>query len=235
MRLEDLGIDPKTGLHDKRLTAMESKFVGILWVDHVGEDNAISADSLAIQFFTGAPQDVDEFLVRHQKTTLEEWKRDVRRLQNHLLIEHSKIPIQSKAGRGGGYYVPDSTKESDRFYHQQRKRGMTGLMKAVRGKQADLVDVVQQMSFEFEELQDKTNPLTIKRERVGANGHSPVLLPAPVEVVDAFLARMLKDPEKFADGLRKIGKKYGSVLMPKEHVMALKAKALELQRMVAEL
>lgn len=231
MRLEDMGIDPKTGLHDKRLTAMESKFVGILWVNHVGEENAISADLLAIQFFLGFAMTVDEFLDSHEKSTLEEWKRDVRYLQNHLLIEHSKIPIQSKAGRGGGYYIPDSTKESDRFYHQQRKRGMTGLMKAVRGKQADLVDVVQQMSFEFEELQDKTVPLTIKRERekmVSA-------LPAPVEVVDAFLDRMLKDPEKFADGLRKIGKKYGSVLMPKEHVMALKAKALELQRMVSEL
>lgn len=231
MRLEDLGINPKTGLHDKRLTPVESKFVGILWVNHVGEENAISADLLAIQFFLGFALTVDEFLLQHAKTTLEEWKRDVRYLQNHLLIEHDKVPIQSRAGRGGGYYIPDSTKESDRFYHQQRKRGMTGLMKAVRGKQADLVDVVQQMSFEFEELQDKTTPLTIKRERekmVSA-------LPAPVEVVDAFLDRMLKDPEKFADGLRKIGKKYGSVLLPREQIAAMKAKAAELGRLVAEL
>jgi len=231
MRAEDFGYDVKTGYHDRRLTATESKFVGILWIDHVGEENAISADLLAIQFFLGFAMTVDEFLLQHAKTTLEEWKRDIRYLQNHLLIEHSKIPIQSRAGRGGGYYIPDSDKESVRFYHQQRKRGMTGLIKAVRGKQADLVDVVQQMSFEFEELQDKTAPMTIKRERL----KTVSALPAPVEVVDAFLERMLKDPEKFADGLRKIGKKYGSVLMPKEHVMALKAKAAELGRLVAEL
>lgn len=228
MRLEDLGIDPKTGLHDKRLTPAESRFVGIMWTDHVGAENAITADLLAIQFFVGFAQGVDEFLDSHEKSTLEEWKRDVRYLQNHLLTEHENIPIYSRAGSGGGYWVAESEDEGEAFYSRFRKRGMTGLVKAARGKKAVLVDMVKQLSFEFEELQDKTNPLVIRNPK-------PASFPAPVEVVDAFLARMLKDPEKFADGLRKIGKKYGSVLMPKEHVLALKAKALELQRMVAEL
>jgi hypothetical protein len=84
MRLEDLGIDPKTGRHDKRLTQAESKFVGILWVVHVGQDNIISADLLAIQYFVGFGQDVDQFLAGHDRATLEEWKRDIRLSLIHI-------------------------------------------------------------------------------------------------------------------------------------------------------
>ena len=229
MRLEDLGIDPKTGRHDKRLTQAESKFVGILWVVHVGQDNIISADLLAIQYFVGFGQDVDQFLAGHDRATLEEWKRDIRRMQNHLLMDHDNIPVLSRAGVGGGYWIADSDEEAAQFYDRFRKRGLTGIYKAARGKKAALVDMVQQMTFEFEELQDKTPPLAIKREKAAP------ALPAPVEVVDAFLSRMLKNPEKFSDGLKMIREKYGSVLMPREHVAALKAKAAELSAMVAGL
>jgi hypothetical protein len=230
MKLEDLGFDPRTGLHDKRLTAAESKFAGIMWTDHVGAENAISADSLAIQYHLGVVQDVEEFLTRHEKSTLEEWKRDVRYLQNHLLTEHENIPIYSRSGSGGGYWVALSEDEGEAFYSRFRKRGMTGLVKAARGKKAVLVDMVKQLSFEFEELQDKTAFVPVLHREM--RGQS---FPAPVEVVDAFLERMLKDPEKFADGLRKIGKKYGGVLLPREQIAAMKAKASELQKLVAEL
>ncbi len=229
MKLNELGYDLRTGYHDRRLTQAEEKFVGILWAGHVGKENIISADRLAIQYYTGAAQDVDEFLLLHERATLEEWKRDVRHMQNHLLMDHDNIPVLSRAGVGGGYWIADSDEEAAQFYDRFRKRGLTGIYKAARGKKAALVDMVRQMTFEFEEMQDRTTPLAIKREKAAP------ALPAPVEVVDAFLDRMLKDPEKFADGLRKIGKKYGSVLMPKKELAVLKAKAAELSAMVAGL
>lgn len=228
MKGDELGYDGKSGWHDRRLTAVESRFVGILWVDHVGEENLISADVLAITLYSGIKEDVNAFLKRHTRDTLEEWKREIRYLQNHLLQEHDKIPVYSKAGPNGGYWIAATEEEGHRFYDRFRKRGLTGLVKAARGKQAALVDMVQQLSFGFDELQDRT-PGFAKTilTRVAA--------PTPIEVVDAFLDRMLKNPEKFTDGLRKIGDKYGGVLLPREQIAAMKAKTAELQQLVAGL
>ncbi len=47
---EDFGFDPKTHRHDARLTYAEDKFVEILWTDHTGFDNRVSADDLAREF-----------------------------------------------------------------------------------------------------------------------------------------------------------------------------------------
>ena len=49
MKLSDFGIS-RDGTHDARLTREENIFLSILWVDHVGKANAISADELAIIF-----------------------------------------------------------------------------------------------------------------------------------------------------------------------------------------
>ena len=229
MKAEDLGINVKTGYHDRRLTPFESRFVGILWAGHVGQVNTAPADVLAIRFFTGRSVEEAHLYLGQSfdRKTLEEWKRDIRRLQNHLLEDHDNIPVYSKSGIGGGYWIAESEEEGAAFYDTFRKRGMTGLVKASRGKQAALVDMVKQLSFEFEELVDQG----------GFTGHvrPRAEMPTPIEVVDAFLERMLHNPEKFADGLRKIGKKYGSVLLPREQVVAMKVKAAELQEMVASL
>jgi hypothetical protein len=57
--------------------------------------------------------------------------------------------------------------------------------------------------------------------------------------VDEFLSRMSRDPERFADDLKKLGEKYGSVLLPKKRyeamVAAISSKAAELQQLAAEL
>ncbi|MFH1999580.1 MAG: hypothetical protein ABIK28_07865, partial [Planctomycetota bacterium] len=145
MRLEDLGYNPKTGVHRKQpLTPEEAAFLGMLWVDHEGEGVKISADNLALQYMQKIENQVD----RHR---LEFWKREVRELQNHLLCEH-RIPILSKAGNHGGYWIAATEGESEQFYDTFRKRGLTGLVKASRGKQSAMVDMVTQLSFEFEEL-----------------------------------------------------------------------------------
>jgi hypothetical protein len=235
VKASDLGFNLKTGHHNKNLTGTESAFLTILWVDHVGPENRISADALAACFaekLSGneiSPEEREALGGHYWKdfpAFLSQIKRDVRRLQNHLLTRHDNIAVLSAAGPGGGYWIAESEKEASEFYDTFRKRGMTGLVKASRGKKAALIDMMQQLSFEFEDLVDKTFDGPVAR-RVGP--------PAAIDVVDAFLSKMTANPEQFADGLRKIGAKYGSVLLPKEHVKQLAAKAAELQQLVAGL
>ncbi|MGD8388792.1 MAG: hypothetical protein PVG49_16720 [Desulfobacteraceae bacterium] len=219
MRLESLGIDPRTGIHRKNpLTPAESALLKILWGEHEGAENAIPARRLAEKW---AGKDVGDALSSRDM-------RDMRVLINHLVIDHN-IPILSQAGSSGGYFMAGSDLEARKFYDTFRRRGMTGLVKASRGRQAALVDMVRQLSFEFDELRDLT----------AGHARGPMIsrmgTPTPIEVVDAFLEKMTRDPEQFADGLRKIGRKYGGVLLPKETVAALRKKAAEFSDLVAGL
>ena len=87
-----------------------------------------------------------------------------------------------------------------------------------------MVDVVQQLTFKFEDLVDKTeNAGHIQRAGV---------MPPTIEVVDALFEKMTQDPDKFADGLRKLGRKYGSVLLPKALVSEISQQATRLQELV---
>lgn len=224
MDLEHMGINPATKEHRKSpLTQHESAFLGVLWIDHVGMGNAMRGGDLARAYAARLGESADHGL-------LEEIKRDVRCLQNHLLCDHN-IPVLSKAGYGGGYWIAASDGEADQFYRTFRKRGLTGLVKASRGKQSAMVDIVTQLSFQFDEMDDKG---------LSPHGKSVTFaVPTPIEVVDAFFKRMLENPEQYADGLRKIGDKYGSVLVPKGRfnamIRAMKAKTAEMQELVASL
>ncbi len=219
MRANDFGYS--NGYHDKRLTKAESAFVSVLW-DHVGYENAISGDDLArlysLKLAGFQPSD---------KKELDLWKRDCRLMHNHLLKEHSHIPILSRAGIGGGYWIAADEGETTRFYDAFRSRGLTGLIKASRGKKAALVDLVEQLSFQFDDLVDKTG--------LPAPAKTGKSVQTPVEVVDVFLERMTQNPERFSEGLRKLGRKYGTILLPKAQVEAMRAKAAELQQLVSQI
>ena len=122
MRLEDLGFNPRTGFHDKRLTRLESAFVGALWIEHVGHENRVSAFDLACKVcvsVTGAEPTMTP--------VLEEWKRTVRRLQNHILTMHENIPVLSRPGNAGGYWIAANDEEARDFYSSFRKRGLTAV------------------------------------------------------------------------------------------------------------
>jgi len=219
MKREDLGIDPKTGKHTQVLTRAESAFLGIMWVDHVGEDYAISAEDLAHRYagvlrqpWNPITEILDDYLAK--------WKRHVRRLQNHLLIEHN-VPVYSRSGHYGGYWIGTEA-EGQKFYDSFRQRGLTGLTKAARGKQAVLVEMVQQLSFEFDDLEDRTG-----QEMITIDGR-----PTPIAVVDAMIEKMMREPERFRDDLLKIGQKHGSVLLPKARAREIEAKARELTELV---
>jgi len=233
MKLEDLGIDSKTGHHNRTLTVAENRFLGILWVDHVGEENKISADELALQYHSvmnALEYDSLRKRLLYKGFQGSKWlalrKRTVRHLHNHLLTMHDNISILSKAGVGGGYWIAENKQEAADFYETFRKRGMTGLVKASRGKKAALVDMMEQVTFEFEDLAVDIGVI----DRADISGD-----PAAIAVVDSFLGRMLEDPEKFSSGLKKLSKKYGSVLLDKTEVAAMKAKAFELSRLVESL
>lgn len=223
MHLAEMGIDPDTRIHRKNpLTREENAFLGILWVDHVGEENKISAQYLARAY---ARQTVNAYA----DARLSAWMRDVRKMHNHLLFDHN-IPVLSKAGNDGGYWVAANEKEAIEFYKTFRKRGLTGLVKASRGKQSAMVDMVAQLSFEFDEMIDMTDQASEKPATRQAT---------PIEVVDAFLKRMTENPEQYADGLRRIGEKYGNVLLPRHRfeqmVIAVETQATALHRLAKEL
>ena len=238
MKLEDLGIDSKTGCHNKVLTRAENCFLGLLWIDHAGEDNKISADELAI-LFTAALEGrsispeaatlLAKAYRRDNRRILDLLKRDVRRMQNHLLTQHENTPVLSKAGNGGGYWIADSEEEAEKFYDSFRQRGLTGLVKASRGKKAVMVEMMTQLSFEFEDLVDRSE-VRGQRSEVRREGTSTAMA-----VVDAFLEKMLSNPERYTEDLKKIGQKFGSILMPKEQVAAMQTKAQELQEILSEL
>lgn len=234
MKLEDLGIDSKTGIHNKILTQAENSFVGLLWIDHIGEDNKISADELALKFhFARLDRTIRHWVFRkimmsYKQNNLKKLsllKRDVRSMHNHLLTQHDHTPILSKAGYGGGYWIADSEEEAARFYDTFRQRGLTGLVKASRGKKSVLIELMSQLSFEFEDLIDKAG---IREPGIRDQG-SEAGAPAAIAVVDAFLERMLRNPEKYSEDLKKIGRKFGSVLLPKKIVDEMQTKAAELQ------
>lgn len=233
MKIEDFGIDPETRQHNKQLTVVENRFLSILWTDHIGEDNKIGADALALQYdcaMHGLPYDpaTSYHLIKSLKHSvwLDRRKRTVRHLHNHLLTMHDNIPILSKAGIGGGYWIAEGKQETAAFYDTFRKRGMTGLVKASRGKKAILVDMMEQVTFEFEDMAVNTGILDTQ----DVTGD-----PAAIAVVDSFLDRMLKNPERFSAGLKKLSEKYGSVLLNRTAVAAMKTKAAELSKMVEAL
>lgn len=221
MRMEDYGINPKTMRHTQILTSMESVFLSLLWGEHVGKTNKIPAVMLAILY----AEKVSGYDIRRDPRYMGIWKRHVRRMQNHLLMDHDHVPILSKAGLDGGYWLAETDAEAAAFYHSFRKRGMTGLVKASRGKKAAMVEIMTQLSFQFEDLVDKTGNL--RETSVSSN--------VPVDVVDAFLGKMLERPEEYSEGLRKIAKKYGGILLPRNQVEEMRKQAAILQAMTEKL
>lgn len=232
---EDMGYDAKTGNHRPTLTTVEGRFLGLLWEEHSGAGNKIGADELAVRFeaaYHGLPllggdlgPTVNNWR-RYRTRDLGQWKRHVRRMHNHLLDLHENVPILSQAGLGGGYWVAADEAEAEAFYETFRKRGMTGLRKACRGKKAVLVDIMRQMSFEFDDLEDRSGIPDPGRAAEAS---------APIQVVDAFLEKMSQNPERFEADLRRLGRKFGSVLLPKSQVAAMREKAAEMQALLAGL
>ena len=205
MKAEDMGIDPHTGEHTRDFSKAETAMMGVL-ARHVSKHNKIAADDLAVEWrehMGYLKVTYNEFQRR-----LDMWKRDVRSMVNHLVIDHDQ-PILSKAGSAGGYWIAKDQAEVDEFYETFRRRAMTGLTKAARGKQAVLADMVKQLTFEFEDMK-------AARPALAGKVRPQIHEPAPVVMVSSFLDKMTKDPERYANELKLLRDKFGKVLLPRE-------------------
>jgi len=202
MKAEDYGLDLETGEHSREFTEVEKTLLALL-ACHVGKDQRIPAEDLALQFHeecTGERVTHAEY-----QQGIEHWKREIRYLINHLVIDHDQ-PIMSKAGTSGGYWIAQSKDEVNEFYETFRKRAMTGLVKASRGKRSVMAEMVKQIAFEFEEL--KTDR---RRRAVDVPSLQPD--PAPEIVVTEFLNKMTKEPEKYTEEIKRLRRKFGQVFM----------------------
>lgn len=231
MNLEDMGYG-KDGAHNGMLTRAENLFLGILWEDHVGKERAIGADVMALMFDAALrgvsvnPATLPATILKMRRDApreLDRQKRDVRKMHNHLVLIHERIPILSGAGPGGGYWIAQDKAEAEQFYETFRRRGFTGIVKATRGKRSAVMDVMTQLTFDFETITDR---MGLDRQR--PERFSDTL---PAAMVDRFLTRMLERPERFADDLRRISAKFGGVLFTKGQAAAMKEKIAELNRL----
>lgn len=212
MKAEDMGINHETGSHSQAFTEAEATMMEIL-ADHIGKDEKIPASDLALQYHEAL---IDERVSHGEyQQGISQWKREIRYMVNHLVIDHDQA-LMSKAGNGGGYWIAESQEEVDEFYETFRRRAMTGLTKAARGKQAVLADMVKQLTFEFEDLKKAEEALPDDRRTLAVKIKPIAPEPAPVVMVSTFLDKMTKEPEKYANELRMLRDKFGKVLMPKE-------------------
>ena len=222
MEAKDMGYDVVGGTHDPNYTFLETALIQALG-DYIGADHKISAPNLA--WVWAWPRDAERVHLPNVKE-LEKAKRDLRYMVNHLVIDHDQ-PILSKAGYQGGYWLADGEGEATEFYFRFRRRAMTGLTKAARGKKAALADMVTQLSFEFDEiLQNSPQP---------AKYLPKFEWPTAAEIVTRTLDRMTADPERYAEALQHIHRKFKSVLMPKEKARALKETVARLGYLLKDL
>jgi len=219
MKAEDLGINPETGSHSAAYSFAEAAMMGIL-ADHLGKEEKISANQLAWRFFVEMDEDGDGRSFR-----LEPWKRFVRHMVNHLVIDHDQ-GILSKAGIGGGYWLAGNPKEADEFYETFRKRGITGVTKAARGKKNVMVSIVKQLAFDWEELQAGDRPAMVRPHDYES---------APLAVMTSFLEKLTREPEKFEHEIRILQQMFGKVLMPREYFVKIQALSKELSGLLEKI
>lgn len=215
MQDKDLGII--NGKHEPVLTQVEAKCVAILRTMGSGRESAIPAERLALNIFGS-----------WDLTASDEPLRDLRRLVNHLIITHSQ-PIISKAGKGGGYYLPATEEEILEYYNAFHKRAMTGLLKASRGKKSAFIELVGQLAFGF----DSPETLEVIENLDLTPEADPV--PAFVGIITQGLERLAADPQRYAAEIRQIQKAHGEIFVPREKVTALRDMTQKIGELLKEI
>ena len=233
MKAEDLGFNPEHTQHDPDLTDAEDTLLTILLKDHVGAERKIGATELALYFH----EEMIGERVSHKNFELnqEAWKREVRYMVNHLVIDHDQ-PILSKAGNEGGYWIAENEAEVEEFYETFRRRAMTGLTKAARGRKAVLAKTINQLALEFDDLQAE-RPAYVRPFDV-AQGREPGERPhldtgsTPLILVVSLIDKMTREPEKFARDIEILRRKFGKVFMPKVYFEEIRRTTARLQELV---
>jgi len=175
-----------------RLEGDEARVLRHLLAGGVGLPNAISAKSLAL-----AATDGDQ--------------RWLRKIVNHL-IWYRKILILSKAGPGGGYYLPANEEEVEEFYRAFYRRGMCGLVKGSMGRKLAFADAITQLGFAWEEDREILEQRRLAGDDPAARGG----LTAWGQATARFLERVTKDPERYQTELEYFRAHFGIMLVPRE-------------------
>ncbi len=206
----DLGIND-AGEHSATLTTIEERCIDILQRQGQGRESAIPANTLAGWVFGGCD--------------LEQAKRNVRELTNHLINTHL-LPICSMPGNGGGYWLPGSPEEEAAVYEARRKRVMTGLMKMSRGRKAAYVDIIDQLTLCFDEPEGAQ---AIERMNL-APENDP--MPAFVRLITRGLARIESDPQKYAAEIKALQRNFSGIFVPKTTVRQIEEKIREAEHLL---
>lgn len=198
-----LGID-KSGIHSRDLTELEADAVRILNDKAKGIGSALSALQLACALFDGA--------------SIEQDKRNVRHLVNHLIVSH-RIPICSMSGKDGGYFFPITKDEETLVYNARKKRAITGLVKMSQGRKNALVDSAEQLVLFMD---NPDNQKAIERLQLVPD-EGP--LPAWVQLVTRLLDKLSRDPKRYAIEICELQRQFGDMFVPRETMKQLRTAA----------
>ena len=209
MKAEDMGINLEPGSHSQAFTWYEATVMEIL-SEHMGAKNKISRRDFTEKFN-------DMLLASGYDDQIS--MRQAQKLIDHLIIDHHHQGILTKAGAKGGYWLSESREEAKEFFETFERRGKSAFLKATRGEKGVLVNLVEQLTFGFDEARSKSGRAWIRPYHLEST---------PAAVVTAFLDRMTKEPDKYDAELKLLGEKHGKVLMPREHLMKIQQLSKEL-------
>jgi hypothetical protein len=77
--------------------------------------------------------------------------RQVQIVVHRLRVYHG-YPIASAAAPPAGYYIPESSKEIEDFYHEQKSKALGTLAAAAAVKRTSLADLLGQLRLEIDAL-----------------------------------------------------------------------------------
>lgn len=208
MKSEYLGINLETGSHDMELTWHERNALEIL--EDTDVSNKISRKNFTLRFNDNlaAAGYADQISMRQAQEIID-----------HFIIDHQKEKILTKAGIKGGYWLSESREEADEYYKSFERRAIRGFRKATRGKKGVMVNMVEQLVFGFDSVSKTQKHALVKPYEQDF---------APTAVVTAVLDRMKKDRAKFDQDFQNLGRKFGTVLMPREDFARIQTLSREL-------
>jgi hypothetical protein len=171
------------------LEGEEAAVLRVLLAAGAGLENAVSAASLAAAAMVPA--------------------RDLRKIVNGL-IRYRKILICSKAGKGGGYFLPAEEQEVEQFYQAFWRRGMCGLVKGSMGRKLAAADLITQIGFAWEE-----DPAILAARKEAGDAPKPGST-AWAQAAARFLERITQDPATYHIELEYFRQHFGVMLVPRE-------------------
>jgi len=184
--------------------------------NHKGRKNAIKGRKLAYRLF-GLVSDETQPAARERYRNYE---RKLRLLIHDLMFDFG-IPI---VGDYRGYYLVEEIDEVEAAAATLRKHGIAELVHAAMLKKIAPAELVGQLVFEFG---PHPSPLP---EGEGTDA-SP--LPAHLTAITTILGEYQRDPEKYAEEIRRVQEKFSPMFIGREDVDGID-KAMETLRKIKQ-